>query len=188
MTTETQSGSGWKDLTEEERGAKLEAGLQDLEQEEEETPEEPEPEETKAAIELIQDKMEETWTATVLEDVEVSMYQPSESQIQTIRSCSQTYIKTMQAGKLSRLSDELLEDLENMDQTLNVLLGGDPEAEPGTPQSRGVVAEEGMDLEFFEDPDNYPAELRMDLFHAVFERYGEQVGLIKSFRAEQNRE
>ena len=145
--------------------------------------------EAESAIDLINEAMEETWTAEVMEDKEVGpipveMYEPAESQIRKIKEFTKLYLQVQAVGKVEDINEDMMEELDAADQNLNKLLGGDPEAEAGSPLHRGIVAEEGMDFAYFTDPDNYPSQLRMELYGALFGRYKAQMGEVASFLTE----
>lgn len=146
-------------------------------------------EQAQKAIDLINQKMEETWTAEVLETedsapVQVSMYEPAESQMRDVKQFTKLYVQVQSVGSVEEISEDLMDELDDADVRLNKLLGGDPEAEAGSPQNRGLVAEDGMDFAYFEDPSNYPSRLRMELYAALFKRYQDQMGDVASFLGE----
>ena len=182
------SGDDWQSLSREEQDALL---AERMEEEQAVSEEDPDitAEEAQSAIDLINEAMEETWTADVLGDKEVGpisveMYEPAESQIREVKQFTKLYIQVQAVGKVEDLDEDIMEELDEADHRLNKLLGGDPEADPGSPLHRGLVAEEGMDLDYFGDPDRYPSQLRMELYAALFGRYQTQMGDVASFLGE----
>lgn len=208
MSTERQSpspqsdGEAWEDLSREEQDQLLAQKMEETgdpsprgkvpsASPDKTTESEPDisPETAESAIDLINQAMEETWTAEVLRDKEVGpipveMYEPAESQIRELKQFTKLYIKVQSAGKVEDIDEDLMDELDQADERLNKLLGGDPDADPGSPLSRGLVAEEEMDFAYFEDPNNYPSQLRMEIFASVFGRYQDQMGDVNSFRGE----
>jgi len=172
---------GWKDLTEEER-------LELLEQAEEEVKApgsvgsgSVSDQEALDAVDQINQKMDQAeWSCTVLDDIDVDMRVPSEEHLDTLGEMGTLFDKINQEDTVEDVPEEVMEEAEEMDRTINILLGGDPE----DPEDDGLVAEEGMDFAYFEDGSNYPAEMRTQLVYGLLTRYQSRVSHIMSFRSE----
>ena len=182
VTNPASSKEDWSSLSQEEQDQLLK---EQMEQEDllssPGQAEEMEQEEAASAIDLITGKLDETWTATVLDDVPVELYEPTEAQIEEIKRFTRLFLRIVEAGSIEDLDQDLLDEIEDSDEYLNKLLGGDPEADEGSPMAKGLVAEEGMDYAFFNDPSQYPARLRMELYGAIFHKYQQDMGVVTKF-------
>lgn len=174
-------GDAWRDLSEEERSQVLdevEAELGAPGSREEDVSDQ----DALDAIDQINNKMQEPqWSCTVLDDVEIQMRVPSEEQMDNLSEMGRVFSQVQDAEDVDDLDEDTLSQMDDIDEEVNRLLGGDPD-DPG---DNGLVAEDGMDYAWFSDGDNYPAEMRVTLIYKIMTRYQSRVSQVTSFRSEQ---
>ena len=122
-------------------------------------------EEKQSALERIEEKTQETWYGTVLEDVSMEFYRLQEKHINLLKEMAGLFARVSQAEDADDLSQEDIETLEEADEELEELLAE-------------VTVDEEMTQEWWASGE-YPADLKLEVFGLLYRRYkqgAEQVG------------
>ena len=118
------------------------------------------------AFQRIQEKKEETWVGTVLEDVAMEFYTLTDAQIKTLKEMMGLFAQVQGVEDVDDLDEEAVEALETADEDLEQLL-------------TEVTVDPRFDQEYWAAGD-YPASLKMQVFKALMGKYKQEVGQTKN--------
>lgn len=122
--------------------------------------------ETADTLERIQEKKQETWMGTVLDDLAMEFYTLTDAQVKELKGLMSLFSQVQGVETVDDLDDEAVEALESADETLEQLLDE-------------VTVDDRLDQDYWAEGD-YPASLKMQVFQTLMEKYREEVGQTKN--------
>lgn len=185
MATDTETaqeqdittGAGWKALDREEQDAILQEKMEEdsslTEEQGEFDYQEMDQASKQSAAARIEEKLEETWHAPVLDDVMMEFYTLQERHINLLKEMATLFAQIQDAETVDDLPEGALDTLEEADEELEEMLGEVCVQEPSDdPEEPDTFSQEWW------ASGEYPANLKMDVFGSLYERYqqgGEEI-------------
>lgn len=127
-----------------------------------------EQEELTDAYARIQAKAQDTWEAVVLGDVKLEFWELRERHVSLLKRMAGLFTSIQGAESADDLDEEALEQMQEADEQLEGLL-------------EELTVDERFDLEFWQEGD-YPADLKLEVFRALFAHYQEAGEQTDQFR------
>lgn len=176
MTTDTEKppedADAWEGMGREAQDEALQQALEDEEKdvgpEDEHDFAEQEPAEQSDAIKRIQEKTEETWHGTVLDDLVMEFYTLQEKHINLLKEMAGLFARIQESESTEDLGQDDMDKLQEADEELEEML-------------EELTVDDGLDKDYWAEGE-YPADLKLDIFSLLFKRYEEGGDEVDTFQ------